>query len=540
MNLARQPYNSKEQMEFAQEWFEYVKYCWYPKFVAPLPEPSDSVKYILEFLEEAMDQNDSDRALFEIKRLQNHRIKMDHFEKVVSYQLCAQVFLSMMEDREEAEQMMRQALIWIPRNYKHFVGVVYWLLGVILWLREGMHDEAVNDWKAAIKEFQEISIDPSLNTSKKDWYREVLIIMREYLREGIKIDQLPGGMLWKKHPCPNMPKRFAADEMEEAKEPDPMIEQEFRAEVAERRRDGATKPTSAVRSSEEEEGDDEWYDTSGIENDIDLPDILKKQKSKPEEAGELPVAGPPDTPPDEIPPIAQQERPEALDGMPEQTEADQLRGFRLLPPEDLPADESDWRIPISPVNLPSDTSPISPYVQGFLELFTVLDEIVTSPPDEIIEEPKDMPHVEVSIVRIGSRDYNVHFPGKHKSKRVVNIFENDTYFLKIKGKSMNAADIEEGDYVVIKRQSTAEDRDIVAAVIRGDDDPQKSEASLKRFITGQKLGNEKSKINQITLRAESLEEEFRDWERTFSPEQQDEDDGFSIFGVVIAYLKPIN
>jgi SOS-response transcriptional repressor LexA len=105
---------------------------------------------------------------------------------------------------------------------------------------------------------------------------------------------------------------------------------------------------------------------------------------------------------------------------------------------------------------------------------------------------------------------------------------------------MNAADIEEGDYVVIRRQSTAEDRDIVAAVIRGEDDPQKSEASLKRFITGQKMGKEKSKINQITLRAESLEEEFKDWERTFSPEQQDEDDGFSIFGVVIAYLKPIN
>ena len=539
MNLARQPYNSKEQMEFAQEWFEYVKYCWYPKFVAPLPEPSDSVKYILEFLEKAVDLNDTDRALFEIERLQKHKINMDHFEKVISYQLCAQVFLTMIEDREEAELMMRQALMWIPRNFKHQVGVLSWQLGIIHWLRPGMHDEAINDWKAAIKEFQEIAIDPFLTTSKKDWYSDTLAIMRETLRDAIEIDQLPA-----KKPewvCEKMPKRFAADEMEPSDDPDPTIEQENQAEVAVKRRDGATKPTSVSRRSGEEDADDEWYDTSGIEEDIDLPDILKKTRGKPEEEeGAIPVDGPPDIPPDEFPPIAQQERPEALDGLPEQTEADKLRGFRLLPPEDLPADESDWRIPISPVNLPSDTSPISPYVQGFLELFTVLDEIVTSPPDEIIEEPKDMPHVEVSIVRIGSRDYNVHFPGKHKSKRVVNIFENDTYFLKIKGKSMNAADIEEGDYVVIKRQSTAEDRDIVAAVIRGEDDPQKSEASLKRFITGQKIGKEKSKINQITLRAESLEEEFKDWERTFSPEQQDEDDGFSIFGVVIAYLKPIN
>ncbi|HSG24611.1 MAG TPA: S24 family peptidase [Anaerolineales bacterium] len=532
MNLARQPYNSKEQMEFAQEWFEYVKYCWYPNFVASLPEPSDSVKYILEFLEIAMDQNDTDRALFEIERLQNHKIKMDHFEKVISYQLCARVFLSMMEDREEAEQMMRQALMWIPRNFKHYVGVLSWLLGVILWLREGMHDEAVNDWKAAIKEFQEISIDPTLNTSKKDWYRDVLEIMREYLKEAIRIDQLPGGKLWSKHPCPNMPKRFAVDEMEPLVEPDPPLEQEQRTEVAGSHREGQTKPTSPSRVSGDGEGDDEWYDTSGVGEEKD-----PKEPKKPEEEGELAAAGPPETPSDDI---AQQERPEAWDGLPEQTEADKLRGFRLLPPEDLPSDESDWRIPISPGSLPSDTSPISPYVQGFLELFTVLDEIVTSPPDVIIEEPKDMPHVEVSIVRIGSRDFNVHFPGKHKSKRVVNIFENGTYFLKIKGKSMNAADIEEGDYVVIRRQSTAEDRDIVAAVIRGEDDPQKSEASLKRFITGQKMGKEKSKINQITLRAESLEEEFKDWERTFSPEQQDEDDGFSIFGVVIAYLKPIN
>lgn len=541
MNLARHIYNSKEQMQFAQKWFWYVEHCWYPTFVTPLPDPSDSVKYILDFLMQAVQMNDNDRALFEIERLQKHKIKMDHFEKVISYTICGQVFLSM-EDRDEAEQMMRKALMWIPRNFKHHVGVLYWLLGVIHWLRPGMHDEAINDWKAAIKEFQEISKDISLTTQKKTWYNATLEIMRETLWKAIEIDQLPPWQL--EYACEGLPKKFAADEMAPSEEPDPSLEPFLEAEIAGKPRDGATKPSSAFRRSGDGEGDEEYYDTSGVEKEIDLPDILKKPKvdpeDKPEEESELPADTPPEIPPGPEYPIAQQERPEALDGLPAQTEADKIRGFRLLPPEDLPADENDWRIPISPGSLPSDTSPISPYVQGFLELFKVHDEIVTSELEEIVEEPKDMPHVEVSIVRIGSRDFNVHFPGRHKSKRVVNIFENGTYFLRIKGTSMNAADIEEGDYVVIRRQNTAQDRDIVAAVVRSADDPQKSEASLKRFSTGQKMGKEKSQTNLITLSAESFDPEYKDWERTFSPEQQDQDDGFSIFGVVIAYLKPIN
>jgi hypothetical protein len=150
-----------------------------------------------------------------------------------------------------------------------------------------------------------------------------------------------------------------------------------------------------------------------------------------------------------------------------------------------------------------------------------------------------MPYVEISIVRIGYKDYNIHYLGKKGANGIINIYGKENYFLKIKGKSMNAAGIEDGDYVLIRYQNTAENGDIVAAIIRDEKDPLKSKASLKKFLTGRKMGTEKSKKNMITLKAVSYEDEFKDLEWTFSPEQENQEDGFLICGIVIAVLKPI-
>ena len=61
----------------------------------------------------------------------------------------------------------------------------------------------------------------------------------------------------------------------------------------------------------------------------------------------------------------------------------------------------------------------------------------------------------------------------------------ETFALKVKGDSMIEDGILEGDHVIIRRQDTAEDGDIVCALI-GD------EATLKRFHR---------KGNEITLKA---------------------------------------
>ena len=58
--------------------------------------------------------------------------------------------------------------------------------------------------------------------------------------------------------------------------------------------------------------------------------------------------------------------------------------------------------------------------------------------------------------------------------------ENDEFLLRIKGDSMRDAGILDGDYVVVRRQSSAENGEIVAALV-GDDEAA-DEATVKRFF----------------------------------------------------------
>jgi repressor LexA len=53
--------------------------------------------------------------------------------------------------------------------------------------------------------------------------------------------------------------------------------------------------------------------------------------------------------------------------------------------------------------------------------------------------------------------------------------DDDNFCLKVKGESMIGEQIADGDFAVIRRQKTARDGDIVAALVDG------GEATLKRF-----------------------------------------------------------
>ena len=70
--------------------------------------------------------------------------------------------------------------------------------------------------------------------------------------------------------------------------------------------------------------------------------------------------------------------------------------------------------------------------------------------------------------------------------------ENDEFLLRIKGDSMRDAGILDGDYVVVRRQATAENGDIVAALV-GEDEAA-DEATVKTFYRD---------ANQIRLEPEN-------------------------------------
>ena len=73
---------------------------------------------------------------------------------------------------------------------------------------------------------------------------------------------------------------------------------------------------------------------------------------------------------------------------------------------------------------------------------------------------------------------------------------DDIFFLRVAGESMNKL-VKNGSYVLIRKQDYAEDNDVVAAIVNGD-----NEATLKRF---KDLGN-----GFIALKPESTYDEYID------------------------------
>jgi repressor LexA len=90
-----------------------------------------------------------------------------------------------------------------------------------------------------------------------------------------------------------------------------------------------------------------------------------------------------------------------------------------------------------------------------------------------------------------------------------------TFFLRVKGMSMKDAGIFDGDLVLVKQQPTAEQGDIVAAIVN-------EEATVKYF---------KKRNNTVTL--EPANDEFK-------PILVKETDQFSIAGKIIAALRVID
>lgn len=112
------------------------------------------------------------------------------------------------------------------------------------------------------------------------------------------------------------------------------------------------------------------------------------------------------------------------------------------------------------------------------------------------------------------------------SKRTANLGYGKSLILKVNGDSMNQSGIEDGDFVLLRAQESADNGDIVAAMIKDVD----VLATLKRYVI---------KGKKVILRPESTNVQYQ--EHSFDASSLDDQDDlqpFYIVGIAIAVLKP--
>jgi SOS-response transcriptional repressor LexA len=173
--------------------------------------------------------------------------------------------------------------------------------------------------------------------------------------------------------------------------------------------------------------------------------------------------------------------------------------------------------------LPQDQEPpeLSPFAD-FLRTLPVYSEIPAGGLKAIPQFTGSF--LEVTRGWIDDQPYsikNLRGPG-----RSVNLSLDAMILLKVTGDSMNRAGIADGDYVVLRRQDTATDGDIIAAEIRGFNEL----ATLKRFLR---------RDGKVILKPESTNPKHKEREFTLDELTGEQDEQpFYIQGIALAVLKP--
>ncbi len=109
--------------------------------------------------------------------------------------------------------------------------------------------------------------------------------------------------------------------------------------------------------------------------------------------------------------------------------------------------------------------------------------------------------------------------------QIINLNSQRYIVLRVEGDSMNLANIDDGDYILVRLQNDASHEDIVAAqIIQKDEEPQ---ATLKRFERDGK---------KINLKAESTNPK----NKSYHFFEKDLNHILSVIGVAIGVFKPIN
>lgn len=169
-------------------------------------------------------------------------------------------------------------------------------------------------------------------------------------------------------------------------------------------------------------------------------------------------------------------------------------------------------------------------IKPFVTSIPVVGEIPAGVPLGILPDADDYLRTQIFSLNESSTEFNVR--SLILGQRDIRLHQLQEYFiLRVKGDSMNLATPEtilDGDYVLLKKQKTAENGDIVAAEITTSD-AKDDRATLKRF---------KRKNNKILLIPESLDPKFAD--PIYVDKEYDEiDEGFYIRGIALAVFKKI-
>lgn len=168
--------------------------------------------------------------------------------------------------------------------------------------------------------------------------------------------------------------------------------------------------------------------------------------------------------------------------------------------------------------------------EDLLQLWNVFASIPAGRPGEMPPDSHQIGRVEIDRVLIDGQPYQIF--SLRRMGRVVNLLNEiggkRSFVLKVCGNSMNNSrpvKIEDGDYVLLRAQETADDGDIVAANIPHLHQDSHAEATLKRF---------RKRDNQIFLESESVEADAYQ-PPEFAPGRA----GFSVRGVALAVFKPL-
>jgi repressor LexA len=157
-----------------------------------------------------------------------------------------------------------------------------------------------------------------------------------------------------------------------------------------------------------------------------------------------------------------------------------------------------------------------------LQTYPIYLDIPAGAPNTLPEQSDS--YLELTSFWIDGKHY--YLKNLRSKERTLSLGSGEFPVIRVTGNSMNLANIDEGDYVILRRQNTAQNGDIVAAEIRGVDQT----ITLKRFL---------KRNSEVILQPESTNPVYREFRVDLSKLTPAEEQPFYIQGIALAVLKPL-
>jgi hypothetical protein len=180
------------EQERTLAWIEYAEgYWWHPEqFLGPI-RLSEHVEYILNVLDQAIEDGHQARVLAEIQRVRDKYITMKHFDAGVAQAKCARAAL-VNGKIELAFELLYESRENLSRGDSHHYAVVSFMFGLINWLQgPRKYNKAIDAWQEALDVFTRIAHKAGYRSEKHLWYLRQIALMKEFLNFVIQQSDLP-------------------------------------------------------------------------------------------------------------------------------------------------------------------------------------------------------------------------------------------------------------------------------------------------------------------------------------------------------------